>query len=157
MPTPKESANPFEQGPYVQVAGFCERVLREADGVLSLIRVVDVVTHTERGPNPPRDMPEMRFPLTLVISLKPGRSRGRHDLQIIPEKPSGETLPSLSMSVQMEGDARGVNVISMIDIPYNMEGLYWFRILFDDDLLTKLPLQIRYSRLVSGSATQQPQ
>lgn len=155
MATSKEGANPFEQGPYVQVAAFCERVLREADGVLSLIRVVDVVTHTERGPNPPRDMPEMRYPLNLVISLKPGRSRGRHDLTIIPEKPSGETLPSASMSVQMEGDARGVNVISTIDIPYSMEGLYWFRVNFDDQLLTRLPLQIRYSRLVSGSASQQ--
>lgn len=60
--------NPFERGPYVQLAAFCEYVLREADGVLSLVRVVNVVTHAERGPNPPEEMPEFHFPLNLVLT-----------------------------------------------------------------------------------------
>ena len=38
---PAEVRNPFERGPYIQVAAFCERVLQEADGVVSLIRIVD--------------------------------------------------------------------------------------------------------------------
>ena len=37
----EDQQNPFELGPYVQVAAFCERVLRESDGVMSLVRVVD--------------------------------------------------------------------------------------------------------------------
>lgn len=57
--------NPFEQGPYVQVVAFCDRALREADGAVSLIRVVDVITHTERGPNAPVAMPEFRCPLEM--------------------------------------------------------------------------------------------
>ena len=156
MPETDQSEKPFEQGPYIQVAAFCERVLREADGVISLIRVVDVVTHTERGPSPPRDMPTIRYPLTLVLTLKSGRTRGRHEVTITPELPSGETLPSTTITAQMEGEGRGVNVSSLIDIPYSMEGLYWFHIRFDDNILTRMPLQIRYSRLVSGSTVQQP-
>ncbi len=38
---------PSEQpqgGPYLQAAFFCERLLEEADGVLSAIRIVDTVT-----------------------------------------------------------------------------------------------------------------
>ena len=61
---PEKLGNPFEHGPFVQVAAFCERVLRETDGVLSLIRIVDVITHKEGGENPPRDMPPFRFPLS---------------------------------------------------------------------------------------------
>ncbi len=61
--------NPFERGPFVQIGGFCERILREADGVLSLIRVVDVVTHSEHRPDAPEEMPTFHYPLTLVLAL----------------------------------------------------------------------------------------
>lgn len=145
-----EGGNPFEYGPYVQISAFCERVLREADGVLSLIRVVDVITHTERGPDPPREMPEVRYPLTLSLTLKSGRARGRHEITITPELPSGETLPAVTTTVQMEGEGRGINVTSRLDIPYKLEGLYWFNIRFDDHILTRLPLEVRYSRTVTG-------
>lgn len=147
----KVPSNPLEHGPYVQVAAFCERVLREADGVISLIRVVDVVTHSERGADPPRDMPQVRYPLNLVISLKSGRAKGRHDVTITPELPSGETMPAITVTAQLEGEGKGFLVISQIDIPYTMEGLYWFNVRFDDEMLTRLPLQIRYARMVTGS------
>ena len=153
----EKHGNPFEQGPYVQVAAFCERVLREADGVVSLIRIVDVITHTERGTNPPKDMPEVRYPLTLVLTLKSGRTRGRHEVTITPELPSGETLPSTTISVRMEGEGKGQNIISQIDIPYSLEGLYWFNVKFNDDIITRLPLEVRYSRLATGSTSPQPE
>ena len=152
-----ESRNPFEHGPFVQIAAFCERVLREADGVLSLIRVIDVVTHREGGADAPRDMPPFRFPLMLVLTLKAGRSRGRHEVTIVPELPSGETLPSTTATVQMEGEGRGVNFTSRIDMEFTIEGLHWFQIWFNDQILTRLPLQVRYSRLATGSAGLPPQ
>ena len=89
---PVEVRNPFERGPFVQLALFCERVLREADGVMSIIRIVDRVTHTERGPDAPEEMPEVHFPLFLVVSLKAGTARGPHEIRITPEQPSGENL-----------------------------------------------------------------
>ncbi|OGO36364.1 MAG: hypothetical protein A2147_02595 [Chloroflexi bacterium RBG_16_57_8] len=148
---PTELQNPFERGPYVQIAAFCERVLREADGVVSLIRIVDVVTHTERGTSPPEDMPEVHYPLFLVVNMKSGTARGRHQVAITPEQPSGETLPPIEMSVNMEGEGKGVNIISRIDPPYKMEGLYWFAVRFDNQIITRLPLEVRYSRMVTGS------
>ena len=95
-------------------------------------------------------MPEVHFPLTLVLTLKSGRARGRHEITITPELPSAETLPAFTTTVQMEGEGRGVIVMNLIDIPYNLEGLYWFNIRFDDRILTRLPLQVRYSRTVTG-------
>lgn len=148
-----ERENPFHWGPFVQVATFCEKVLREADGVISLIRIVDQVNHVARGPAAPVDMPEVRYPLTLVLTLKSGRARGRHEITIQPELPSGQTLPTATMSVQLEGTGKGVNVVSPVDIPYKLQGLYWFSIRFDGAIITRVPLEVRYSRLVAGSST----
>ena len=150
----EELKNPFEYGPYIQVAALCERVLREGDGVMSLIRIVDVINHSEQGPDPPRDMPTVHYPLTLVLSLKAGSTRGRHEVTITPELPSGETRPPNTLTVQMEGEGRGTNIVSRIDIPYTLEGLYWFNVRFGDHILTRLPLQVRYSRTVTGQSTQ---
>jgi len=151
-----ELRNPFERGPYVQLALFCERVLREADGVISLIRVVDRVTHTERGPNPPEEMPEVHYPLFLVINLKSGAAKGRYNITITPEQPSGETLQPITISVKMEGEGKGVNIASRIDIPYKLEGLYWFNIQFDNKIITRIPLEVCYSRMVTGPAIPSP-
>jgi hypothetical protein len=149
----EEFKNPFEYGPYVQVAALCERVLTEADGVLSLIRIVDVINHTARGPDPPREMPEVHYPLSLVLTLKSGTTRGRHDVTITPELPSGETLRPFTTTVQMEGEGKGANIVAAMDIPYTLEGLYWFNIKFDEKVLTRLPLQVRYSRTATGRPT----
>ena len=153
---PTEIRNPFERGPYVQLAAFCERVLREADGVVSLIRVIDRITHTERGPNPPEEMPEVHFPLFLVLTFKSGTSRGRHNLTITPEQPSGETLQPITISANMEGEGKGINIGSRIDLPYRLEGLYWFNIQFDNQIITRIPLEVRYSRMVTGPPSPNP-
>ena len=157
MTTPEtEAHNPFEYGPYLQVAALCERALREGDGVLSLIRIVDVITHTERGPNPPSEMPSIRYPLTFVLMLKSGRARGRQEVTITPELPSGETMPPVMTTIQLEGEGRGANLVAPLDIPYSLEGLYWFNIRLGEHVLTRLPLQVRYSRTVTGQATGGP-
>ncbi len=61
-------------------------------------------------------------------------------------------MSSNTMTVQLEGEGRGANIVAGLDIPYKMEGLYWFMVYFDGVLLTKLPLDIRYQRLVIGSS-----
>lgn len=69
----------FEGGPYVQVACFCEMALRDTTGALSLIRVVDTITHVVRGPAPPDSMPPITHQLTMVLALKSGKATGRFD------------------------------------------------------------------------------
>ena len=145
-----ENANPWEYGPYIQVAAFCDRVLQEGDGVLSLIRVVDVITHTVAGQGTPEEMPPVTYPLNLVLTLKAGRARGRHELTITPELPSGEALPPVTASVRFEGEGRGTNVISKIQMEFRFEGLYWFNIRLDNRILTRLPLEVRYARMSLG-------
>ena len=84
--------------------------------------------------------------------LKSGRARGRHELKMVPELPSGEIKPPFSRSIQLEGEERGTNNIINMEFTFTMEGLYWFNIYLDDLLLTRIPLRIKYNRIV----TQEP-
>ena len=142
----------FEQGPYIQMAGLCENVIEDKTGVLSLIRIIDTITHTEARPDAPIEMPQVTYPMKMVIMLKSGRARGRHELKIIPELPSGEFKPPLIRSIQMEGEERGFNNIINMLFTFTVEGLYWFNVYLDDSLLTRIPLRIKYNRIVTQEA-----
>ena len=144
----------FEQGPYIQMAGLCDQVIEDKTGALSLIRIIDTITHTEARPDAPAEMPPVTYPMKMVIMLKSGRSRGRHELRIVPELPSGEGKPPLVRSVQMEGEERGFNNIVNMMFTFTVEGLYWFNIYLDDSLLTKIPLRIKYNRVVTQKSPQ---
>ncbi|MBI2918909.1 MAG: hypothetical protein HYY01_13080 [Chloroflexi bacterium] len=142
-----EIKNPFEQGPYIQVAGFCDQVLEDKTGALSLIRIIDTLTHTEARPDAPAEMPPVTYRLKLVLMLKSGRARGRHEIKVVPELPSAETQPPLVMTVHLEGDERGQNVVADMNFTFTMEGLHWFKVFFDNALLTCMPFKVRYTRL----------
>ena len=139
----------FEQGPYIQVAGLCEQVIEDKTGALSLIRIIDTINHTEARPDAPVDMPPIPYPMKMVIMLKSGRARGRHELKIVPEMPSGENKSPLTQSIQMEGEERGTNNIINMLFTFTMEGLYWFNIYLDDSLLTRIPMRIKYNRIIT--------
>ena len=140
----------FEQGPYIQMAGLCENVIEDKTGALSLIRIVDTITHTEARPDAPAEMPAVTYPMKMVIMLKSGRARGRHELKIIPEMPSGEFKSSITRSIHMEGEERGFNNVINMFFTFTMEGLYWFNVYLDDSLLTRIPLRMKYSRIVTS-------
>lgn len=140
----------FESGPYVQVAAFCERVLEEKDGVLSLIRVIDRIVHTATGAAAPREMQPFEYQLILVLMLKTGQARGAYDLSVVRELPSGireeSQAPVFRVHFEAEGD-RGYNLVLQIQQVFEQEGLYWFDVLLDGQLLTRLPLRVVYARI----------
>ncbi len=78
----------LETGPYIQAAAFCENVIEDKTGVLSLIHLIDTLTHTVGGPEPPAEMPSVPWHMKLVLRLKAGRARDRHEIKIVPELPS---------------------------------------------------------------------
>lgn len=146
----------FETGPYIQAAAFCENVIEDKTGALSLIRLIDTLTHTESGSEPPSEMPPVPWHMKLVLMLKAGRARGRHEIKIVPELPSGETKTPLIFSVHMEADERGQNLLADIAFTFIMEGLHWFNVYFDDALFTKIPFRAKYMRLTTGPRVGQP-
>ena len=142
----------LESGPYIQAACLCDMVLEDKTGVLSLIRIVDVLTHVESGPNPPEEMPPFTHAMTLVVMLKSGSARGRAQVIVRPELPTGEMKEPLPVTVHFDGEERGQNLILRLNYQFTLEGLYWFNILLDDQKLTAIPLRVKYNRVITGSA-----
>ena len=140
----------FERGPYLNVAAFCEQVIEDKAGVLSLIRVVDRMNVMAQGPDAPEEMPEAMLNWVLVLSLRSGDARGSHPIKIVPELPSGETIAPMILSAHFEGGNRGTNVVARVNIPLKMTGIYWFKVYVDDIFLTQVPVEIIYSRIVTS-------
>jgi hypothetical protein len=141
----KEERHPFERGPYLAAAVLCERVLTEKDGVNSLIRIVDRITHTATGPEPPLTLQPFKHTFWLYVSFKSGSARGVKDLSIRIQKPSGDSPPALTLPVNFEGeDDRGANVAAQLELEIDVVGVWWFDISLDSVHVTKLPLRIIY-------------
>lgn len=141
----------FEEGPYVQMAAFCDNIIEDKSGTLSAIRIIDTLTHTESKPEPPSEMPSVPHKMKLVLMLKSGRAKGRHEVKIIPEPPSGIQEQPFPMTVHLEGGERGANLIVDFSYIFELEGLYWFHVYFDDKLLTKIPFRVKYNPVKIGS------
>ncbi len=137
----------FETGPHLKMACFCERVLREVDGVATLVRVIDRLTHTESKADAPEEMPPVTYEMKLVIMLIPDQALGRHELKVERELPSGIRDKPIAMTVQMEGGNRGANIVMDTKMTFPLEGLYWFNVYLDEVLLTKMPFQVLYQRI----------
>ena len=143
------------EGPFLAAALFCEKVLQEKDGVLSLIRVVDRIIHGG-GPAAPERMPPITANLALVIALKSGFARGSYAVTVQPTTPSGRGLPATTLPVLLEGEDRGANLLGNLALQLEEEGLYWFDILFERRLLTRIPLRVVYQRISFGAQPETP-
>jgi len=144
----------YENGPYVQAACLCDTVLEEKTGVLPLIRVIDSLIHTEAGPNPPEEMPPFVHNFILVIMLKSGVARGRSEIKVVPELPSGATTGAFTSTVYFEGEEKSANVVLRLSQRFPVEGLYWFTVHVSGQKLTAIPLRVRYNRLAIASSVQ---
>lgn len=140
---------PPSTGPFVAVATFCERVLRESDNVLSIMRVVDQLNVSATGPEAPDSMPPTPTNLNVAIVLRRGAARGRHKVKIRPEAPGGEQRDeAIEVSINLAGDEEaGANImIDFSGFAVDREGLWWFDVLFGDaeTLLARIPLRVNY-------------
>lgn len=153
MASEQQQGHPVPTGPFLQAALICERVLREQDGVISAIRIIDQLTHTIIGRTIPEELPNVPFNFSLLISLKSGRARGRHNVSIALEDPSGARKELFSQSLQLEGEHRGANWVIQANVTFSMEGLYWFDVLIENELATRIPFKLIYQLVSPGART----
>lgn len=136
-------------GPYLAVAVLCEKVLREADGVLSIIRVVDRITvsasHDQK--QAPAQMPVVPINLIAVLSFKSGFARGPYIVKIRSIDPSHRELNAVELPILLEGEDRGANLVINLGFQAQEEGLYWFEVFLMEALITKMPLRVLYQRI----------
>lgn len=145
---PREQALPGLQvgGPYLQMAVLCEKVLREADGVISVIRVVDRITLSVTGPAPAQ-MPPAPINLMAVIAFKSGFARGPFTVRMKLVAPSHQELNTVELPILLEGEDRGACLTVQLGFQAEEEGLYWFDVYLLDALVTKVPLRVVYQRM----------
>lgn len=143
--TQDERSIAFSQGPFLSAAFLCEKVLREADGVTSAIRIVDRINRGTIGPELKRDMDPFEYNLFLYLSLKSGSARGTMELVIRLEDPSATSKPVHTQTINFEGDdERGANIIADLRLRLSLQGLHWFDIFLDGVRITRIPLRVVY-------------
>lgn len=129
---------------YLHVATFCEKVLREADGVLSLIRMFDrfnVIGESE-------EMQTTLLSFMVFISFKSGFMRGKQRIALRPQSPTGKELPAMEFPVLFEGDNdRGPAIGFQVNWPVEEEGVFWWDLYLNEELVTRMPLRVTYQRL----------
>ncbi len=132
-------------GPFLQAAFICERVLQEADGVVSAIRIIDrLFVQPGPGQQAAAAMPAVLMSHTLLVTFKSGSARGRFTAKLVFRGPSGLKLQEVSVPVLLEGEERGANLIIPYHIQVDQEGLYWFDVYFEGKLMTKIPFRVVY-------------
>lgn len=138
---------PVTGGPYLQAAFFCDRALREVDGVASFIRVVD--RWNIFGLTPTMSAPSI-IQTTLVVLLRSGMVRGSGQLTITPITPTDARMPPIIAPVLFEGDdERGIGISQPIGFPVTEPGLYWFEVSIrlpsgEAQVLTFIPMRVAY-------------
>ncbi len=140
-------------GPYLIMAVLCEKALQERDGVLSVIRVVERITITP-PPGAPEQMPPANLNFAFVVSIRAGMVQGQMNLRMVLTTPTGTDNQMGSIPVLLEGQDRGVNLVTNLNLIVGEQGLYWISGYLEEQLLTKVPLRIMYQRI--GIGPQQP-
>ncbi len=150
-------------GPHLTAALLCERVITEADGVLSFIRVVDRFTQTATGVDPPEEMPPMMVQVQLVIVLKSDQAKGRYTIKLIMESPDTERQQIGEQDINLTPGNAGANLIIGLQLGLRLEGAYWIDVVFggprgqQDQLLTRTPLEVVYQRQRVPGLPDQPE
>lgn len=148
--------------PYVQIASVCERVLQEEDGVLTAVRLIDVVTlknvtlpadvKPTAGGQPTALVQVMDF--VIVVSLKAGDLKGEFRLALRMRDPKGTSVQMGDESPVVLKGNDGVNLRVRFGLPFNAPlGQYWFEVLWNGDELTRIPLTLKREEPASGEAS----
>ena len=136
-PSPKSTSN----GPFLTQAILCERVLRESDGVLSAMRIVDTITAevvplTEEAAKGATKPPGVRRKLFALITIKSGGISGKKTARLACDSLGIE----MSTPLVFEGAQHGNNLVLEMDLEVP-EGVHWFSVYLSGKLMTKFPLR----------------
>ena len=100
------------------------------------------------------EMPLTVIQTNLVIIAKSGIHRGSSNITVTPTSPSGEAIAPMGFPVLFEGDDdRGVGIVAGLGFPAKEPGVYWFEVLIDGQVSTRIPLRVIYHRAGPTAAT----
>lgn len=146
-----EGIQEFEEGPFLATAVFCERVLREQDGGVSLIRIVDRLDIDVKG----LEIGPIKGQLILFLTFKTGNANGEYEMSLIKESPSGERAKPQHHPIKFDGSPNTNRSLTInLQATFDEAGVWYFVLLLNGKQITKIPFEIRF--LGGGKIVKQP-
>lgn len=137
--------------PFVQAACICENVLFDKDNVASVIRIVDKFD-IEVPDNMPADLP-FGFPITMFIRIKfSGVKEGVISVQA--RRPDGTQGGRQNVPIP-KGEHDGAQFKTAFHVLKPQNGVYWFDVLWENELLTSVPMTVAIKQTLVPGATRQ--
>jgi hypothetical protein len=139
-------------GPYVQVATFCEAVTRSERGNMTIEHCVTVLAAPMAPPPPAPGTVRATFidHLVLALSLWSGELQGDYRISVRPEPPDGEILEPITEEIAFDGEGHGIDLEIAVPHPLTAAGHYWFSVLVSggpdgepERRITRVPLELR--------------
>ena len=143
--------------PFVAAACFCDNVLEEADHVVSAIRIVDtyILPPLPAGIEIPADAVRGVIILKGLVSLKSAEPlSGR--IHLVMHRTNGERAvlsPDGGWPAELKGAPHGVNLRIQMPLGVKNFGLVWFDVLWNEEVLTRMPLMLRQGDVVAAEST----
>lgn len=127
--------------PMVSVAVICEKVLRETDGTLSAIRMVD---QFNVPPIPPTvDLERAIIQANALVCFKSGPFEGTFDVTFRVRRPSGAiTALEHKFPAAFTGGVSGVNFMVAFGLKATERGLHFFEAMRDQQVLACIPFTL---------------
>ena len=155
-PSGDSAPAPEPVAPGLRVGVFCEKVLTENDGVVSLIRIVDryFLDIPEESPNaaaePPRNL---AVATTLFVMYRAVGPWGPAPVRIVMVRPDGAREQVAETDVEFVGDdINGINLVVNLIFGATVPGTYAFDVSWSDQPPSRLLLQVVHRQVGSDAA-----
>ncbi len=133
--------------PYLAAAFLCEKVLREKDEVLSVVRIVDTYFVTL-----PRNLSEDAVPVIQITALLAFKSASqpigepeKHQVVVQLHYPSGQMHQkpaTLDVFFKQDDSVAGANVVVVMNVGVKEFGRLWLDVIVDGELMTRIPFRV---------------
>lgn len=143
----KKPSGAKQDGPYLAAAVLCERVIRDEDKSLTVVRIIDRVTFQVPAgilSSGVFSLGAALFQACMFVMFRSGNAKGKRKLILRAFAPDGNKFME-DLTVQVIFDGKGeTNTVAQIQIgtQFRMEGLHWFHLFLDDRPLTRIPLRV---------------
>jgi hypothetical protein len=130
--------------PWVNLAAFCQNVIVEqGTGHISVIKINDGMTLV----GVTKEMQPTPVQLTMALILKAGDMQGQYSVKVRCVSPSGVETTGPDIPHFFEGGGRGIQTVLPIGMIATEHGDYWFDVLLEDEILTRVPLRVLYQQV----------
>ncbi len=143
------------KGPFLTMASFCELALQETDRVFSAIRMVDMMTLTveaHEGKPTPTEIPPVLVHSWFLIKFASLNLSADYELLLSAISPSGKETEIIKHMIRFDPDGLGSNVRVELNIGVKEDGVFWFHVRLNGELITQVPLKVKYELPQGGES-----